>query len=109
MKVSDILICPESHNTLRLDTDASVMRAEAADTVYPVTDGIIDFCDPHPDPISASYDKVAPRYDACLTSSTLSRKSATGSSGEAPTTSSASIRPCPISPAPSTASSSMSP
>ncbi len=74
MELSNILICPESHNSLRLDTDASRVRVEGTDTVYPVINCIIDFCNPQPDRISASYDKIAPRYDACLTSSTLPMK-----------------------------------
>ncbi|MHC4501128.1 MAG: methyltransferase domain-containing protein [Planctomycetota bacterium] len=74
MELADILVCPKSGNRLRFDNNDSIMRVEGCDAVYPVIDGVIDFCDPEPDTISASYDKIAHRYDAYITSSTLSMK-----------------------------------
>ena len=74
MEWTDILVCPKSGNRLRFDNDDSVVRVEGCDAVYPVIDGIIDFCDPEPNRINASYDKLAHRYDAYITSSTISMK-----------------------------------
>ncbi|MHC5061423.1 MAG: methyltransferase domain-containing protein [Planctomycetota bacterium] len=74
MELADILVCPKSGNRLRFDNNDSVVRVEGCDTVYPVIDGVIDFCDPEPDRISASYNKIAHRYDAYITTSTLSMK-----------------------------------
>ena len=74
MELADILVCPKSGNRLRFDNDDSVVRVDGFDAVYPVIDGIIDFCDPEPDRINASYDKIAHRYDAYITSSTMSMK-----------------------------------
>jgi ubiquinone/menaquinone biosynthesis C-methylase UbiE len=74
MELTDILVCPKSGNSLRFDNDDSVVRVEGCDAVYPVIDGVIDFCDPEPDRISASYNKIAYRYDAYITNSTLFMK-----------------------------------
>ncbi len=74
MELADILVCPKSGNRLRFDNNDSIVRVEDCDAVYPVIDGVIDFCDPEPDRISASYNKIAHRYDAYITSSTLSMK-----------------------------------
>ncbi len=74
MDFSDILMCPKSGNRLRFDNNDSIVRVEGCDAVYPVIDGVIDFCGPEPDRISASYNKIAHRYDAYITSSTLSMK-----------------------------------
>jgi ubiquinone/menaquinone biosynthesis C-methylase UbiE len=74
MELADILVCPKSGNRLRFDDNNSIVRIEGCDAVYPVIDGVIDFCDPEPDTISASYNRIAHRYDAYITSSTLSMK-----------------------------------
>ncbi len=74
MELADILVCPKSGNRLRFDNDDFVVRVEGSDAVYPVIDGVIDFCDPGPDRISASYNKLAPRYDAYITNSTMTMK-----------------------------------
>jgi ubiquinone/menaquinone biosynthesis C-methylase UbiE len=74
MEFTDILVCPKSGNSLLFDNDDSVVHVEGCDTVYPVIDGVIDFCCPEPDRISVSYDRIAHRYDAYMTSSTLLTK-----------------------------------
>jgi hypothetical protein len=74
MEFTDIFVCPKSGNSLLFDNDDSVVRVEGCDTVYPVINGVIDFCCPEPDRISASYDGIAHRYDAYMTSSTLLMK-----------------------------------
>jgi SAM-dependent methyltransferase len=71
---TDLLRCPKTGQALHFDEAASVLRGEASDGTYPVIDGIVDFCPPWQDRIAASYDKVAARYDPCLTSSTLPTK-----------------------------------
>jgi len=67
----DILRCPKTGNNLRFDEAASVLRAERADVTYPIIDGIVDFCPESHDKISASYDKVALRYDPYITASSV--------------------------------------
>jgi ubiquinone/menaquinone biosynthesis C-methylase UbiE len=74
MELTDLLVCPKSGNKLLFDNDDSVVHVEGCDTVYPVVDGVIDFCCPAPDRISESYDRIAHRYDAYMTSSTLLMK-----------------------------------
>jgi SAM-dependent methyltransferase len=58
-------------NRLRFDGAAATVRVEHSDLTYPILDGIIDLCPESHDRISASYDKVANRYDPYITSSTV--------------------------------------
>lgn len=50
------------------------MRVEHSDVTYPIIDGIIDFCPESDDKVSASYDKVASRYDRYITASSVFMK-----------------------------------
>jgi ubiquinone/menaquinone biosynthesis C-methylase UbiE len=74
MEWIDVLRCPRTGGTLRLDEAGAVVRGENADVAYPVIDGMIDFCPQSPDRISASYDKVASRYDSHQVSSPIGTK-----------------------------------
>ncbi len=74
MKWIDILRCPRTGGTLRLDEAGAVVRVENTDVAYSVIDGVIDFRPHSQDRISASYDKVAARYDPYITASTLPSK-----------------------------------
>ncbi len=71
MDWTNILRCPKTGNRLRPDETGSILRAEHADTAYPVVDGIVDFCRDREDRIAAAYDKVVPRYDSHMLSSTI--------------------------------------
>lgn len=71
MDPQDILRCPRTGNRLRFDGAAATVRVEHSDLTYPILDGIIDLCPESHDRISASYDKVANRYDPYITSSTV--------------------------------------
>jgi ubiquinone/menaquinone biosynthesis C-methylase UbiE/uncharacterized protein YbaR (Trm112 family) len=71
---TDILRCPRTGSPLQFDETASVLRVERADVTYPIIDGIVDFCPELHDKISASYDKVASRYDPYITASSISMK-----------------------------------
>jgi SAM-dependent methyltransferase len=70
----DILQCPETGNSLQLDEAASLVRVKCSDVTYPLIDGVIDFCPKTHTKISASYDKVASRYDPYITASSLVMK-----------------------------------
>ncbi len=74
MDWTDILRCPKTGNKLHLDEADSILRAEHADATYPVVDGIADFCPESNDRIAAAYNKVVPRYDSCMLSSTIPRR-----------------------------------
>jgi SAM-dependent methyltransferase len=71
---TDILRCPKTGQSLHFDEAASVLRGEDSDATYPVIDGIVDFCPQVHDRVSASYDKVAARYDPGITAATLRAK-----------------------------------
>jgi SAM-dependent methyltransferase len=71
---TDILRCPKTGQPLHFDEAASVLRAEDSDVTHPVIGGIIDFCPQAHDRVSASYDKVAARYDPGVTASTVGAK-----------------------------------
>jgi len=72
--LQDILRCPRTGNRLCVDEAASVLRVDRADLTYPIFDGIVDFCRERNDKVSVSYDKVAWRYDPCLTASSIPMK-----------------------------------
>ena len=74
MELTDILQCPKTEQPLHFDEAASILRAEDSDVAYPVIGGIVDFCPDAHDRISASYDKVAARYDPGITASTVRAK-----------------------------------
>jgi len=71
---TDILRCPKTGNRLHLDEKGSTLCAEHADVTYPVIDGIGDFCPEPGDRIATAYDKVVPRYDAYMLSSTIAMR-----------------------------------
>lgn len=71
MEWTDILRCPRTGDSLHFDEAASSLRAEHSGTSYPIIDGIVDFCPRSHDRISASYDRVARRYDPYITSETI--------------------------------------
>ena len=66
-----MLRCPTTGNNVQLDEAASLVRVERSDLVYPIIDGIVDFCPDSHDKISASYDKIARRYDPYITASSV--------------------------------------
>lgn len=74
MKLTDILKCPKTGNSLRFADSDSVVLSEGSNITYPVIDGIVDFLGERQDRVSASYDSAANRYDAYMTSSTLFMK-----------------------------------
>jgi SAM-dependent methyltransferase/uncharacterized protein YbaR (Trm112 family) len=74
VELTDILWCPKTRNRLRYDETASVLRVEGSERIYPIVDGIIDFCPESHDRISASYDRIAGCYDAYMMSSTALMK-----------------------------------
>ncbi len=74
MDWADILRCPKTGNRLRFDETRSFLRVEHADVTYPVIDGIVDFCPERNDRIASAYDKVVPRYDSYMLSSTVAMK-----------------------------------
>jgi SAM-dependent methyltransferase len=74
VELTEILRCPKTGSGLQYDGSASILRAERSDAAYPVIDGIVDFCPQRHDRVSASYDKVASRYDPCITASSVSMK-----------------------------------
>jgi ubiquinone/menaquinone biosynthesis C-methylase UbiE len=67
---TDILRCPKTGNRLHFDGSGSILRVEHADVTYPVIDGIADFCPKSNDRVATAYDKVVPRYDSYMLSST---------------------------------------
>jgi hypothetical protein len=74
MDLTDILRCPKTGQSLHFDEAASILRGEDSRVTYPVIGGIVDFCPHAHDRIWASYDKIAARYDPCITASTLRAK-----------------------------------
>jgi len=68
---TDILRCPKTGNRLRFDETGSILRVERADVTYPVIDGIVDFRPEPGDRIATAYDRVVPRYDSYMLSSTI--------------------------------------
>jgi ubiquinone/menaquinone biosynthesis C-methylase UbiE len=71
MKLTDILRCPKTHNSLRFEEADSLVRVENSDLTYPVVDGIIDFCPDIRDRVSRSYDRIASCYDTYITSANV--------------------------------------
>jgi ubiquinone/menaquinone biosynthesis C-methylase UbiE len=74
MELTDILRCPRTGNKLRFHDADSVVYVENSDVTYPIIDGIVDFCPQARDTVSASYDAIASRYDAYMTSSNVFMK-----------------------------------
>ena len=74
MELTDLLRCPKTGQPLHFDEAASILRGEDSHVAYPVFDGIADFCPQVQDRVSASYDKVAARYDPGITAATLRAK-----------------------------------
>lgn len=74
MQLTEILRCPKTGGRLVFDETASLLRAEHADTAYPVVDGIVDLCPESRDRIAISYDRIATQYDRCITASSLRMK-----------------------------------
>ncbi len=74
MELTDILQCPKTGQPLHFDEAASILRGEDSRVTYPVIGGIIDLCPQAHDRVSASYDKVAARYDPGITASTVRAK-----------------------------------
>jgi ubiquinone/menaquinone biosynthesis C-methylase UbiE/uncharacterized protein YbaR (Trm112 family) len=70
----DILQCPKTGEKLRLDPSAAAVCAGHSDVTYPIVEGIVDFCPERNDRIAAAYDKVVPRYDSYMRSSTIPMK-----------------------------------
>ena len=71
MELTDILRCPKTGNKLRFCDEDSIVYVEHSDVTYPIIDGIVDFCPQARDTVSASYDAIASRYDAYMTSSNV--------------------------------------
>ncbi len=71
MEWIDILRCPTSGGKLRIASGAGHLSVERSNTMYPVLDGIVDFCPDSHDKVSTSYDRIAARYDPCITASSL--------------------------------------
>ena len=71
MEVAKVLKCPKTGNKLKFSDTDSIVSVENSDITYPVIDGIVDFCPGARDAVSASYDGIASRYDAYITSSGL--------------------------------------
>jgi len=71
VELTDLLRCPKTGQPLHCDEAAPILRGEDSDVAYPVIDGVIDFYPQARDRVSASYDKVAARYDPGITASTL--------------------------------------
>ncbi len=74
MEWTDLLRCPKTGQTLHFDEAASVLCGEAPGVTYPMIDGIVDFCPDAQDKVSASYDRIAGRYDPHITASSLRTK-----------------------------------
>lgn len=74
MEWIEVLRCPRTGGVLRPDETGAAVRVENSDLAYPVSDGVIDFCPESRDRVAAAYDKVAPRYDPALVSSTIVAK-----------------------------------
>jgi len=66
MDIANILQCPRTGNKLLFGSAGSIVHVEHSDVIYPVIDGIIDFCPETEDKVSVAYDKVAHRYDTLL-------------------------------------------
>jgi ubiquinone/menaquinone biosynthesis C-methylase UbiE len=74
MELTDILRCPKTGNKLRFHEQESLVLVEDSDVIYPIIDGIVDFCPEARDTVSKSYDAIASRYDAYTTSSNIFMK-----------------------------------
>jgi len=74
VELTEILRCPKTGNKLQFEQPSSTLLVEHSDVTYPITDGIVDFCPQSHDRISASYNKVASRYDPYITASSISAK-----------------------------------
>ena len=74
MKLPKFLRCPKTANKLRFSDTDSVVYVENSDIIYPVINGIIDFCPKVRGVVSASYDAFASRYDEYITSSSVLMK-----------------------------------
>jgi ubiquinone/menaquinone biosynthesis C-methylase UbiE len=74
VELTDILCCPKTGRPLHFEEAASILRGGDSHVAYPVFDGIADFCPQVHDRVSASYDKVAARYDPGITAATLRAK-----------------------------------
>ena len=74
MELTEILMCPKTGNKLRFSAGNSVVHVEDSEITYPLIDGIVDFCPQSNDSVTKSYDKVASRYDAYMTSSNIFMK-----------------------------------
>jgi ubiquinone/menaquinone biosynthesis C-methylase UbiE len=74
VELTDIIRCPQTGGRLRLDHGVETAFVENSSVVYPIIEGIIDFCPESQDRIAASYDKVAARYDSHQVSSPLGTK-----------------------------------
>lgn len=74
MQLTEILRCPTTGGRLIFDETVSLVRAEHSETAYPVVDGIVDFCPDAQDKVSASYDRIAARYDPHITASSIRAK-----------------------------------
>jgi ubiquinone/menaquinone biosynthesis C-methylase UbiE len=66
--ISDLLICPVTHQKIILDYANEKATVEGTDIVYPIKNGIIDFLPGVGDGISAFYDDMAPKYDEYMLS-----------------------------------------
>ena len=64
MELTDILICPRTGSRLHVGDGDSVVRVHGSDVIYPIVDGIVDFCPNVNDKISKAYDASSSLYDA---------------------------------------------
>ena len=62
--------CPKTGNRLRFGNGDSVVRVQDSELVYPIVDGIIDFCPEVKDEVSEAYDGASFLYDAYMASGT---------------------------------------
>jgi len=70
----DVLQCPKSGGKLRMASGAGHLSVEHSDAMYPILDGIVDFCPDAHDKVSTSYDRIAARYDPHITASSIRTK-----------------------------------
>jgi hypothetical protein len=68
VELIDILRCPRTGNRLRFGDGDSVVRVHGSDVIYPIVDGIVDFCPDVKDTVSKAYDAWSSLYDAYMAS-----------------------------------------
>ena len=69
INLQETLICPETHQPLKIDWQKKTASVEGSHISYPIHDGIIDFLPGVNDDVSAMFDGMADKYDELMNSS----------------------------------------